>query len=398
MKHRPELDGVRGFACLSVLLLHIVLGPIKTTPGTTFDSIRIAIQPFMVGGVDLFFVLSGFLIGGILLDNKEADNYFIAFWRRRIGRIFPVYYLMLGLVLLIYAIDHFHSSAYTRSALYNQIPWWSMATFTQNFYMVFTGKYGNFLGVTWSLAMEEQFYIVLPFLVYFLARNRVAQIALILILLTPFIRTMVWEMHSWRASYHLSPARMDTVMWGVLVAYVVRSDALLSFMAKCRGWIDVTIIALAILIATDSFGLLSASYLRTPSTHAMGLFISTLRYSALAMMYGLIILRLFIPGADWMKSAFSNKILGKVGLVSYAAYMYHQFFNYTVHFIFRDSFTPALTEWGQFYIPIAVLVSTFVAAAISYRYMERPIQIWARKMPYARSPSSTVSTAATATV
>lgn len=393
MSRRADLDGVRGFACLSVLTLHIVVGPIQWPAGSLYDTIRLAVQPFLIGGVDLFFVLSGFLIGGILMDErakgKTAKEYFTRFWRHRFARIFPVYYLMIGLLLAIYAIDAVHSSAYTRTLLFNQMPVWTYATFTQNFYMVFSGIYGNFLGVTWSLAVEEQFYLLLPLAVFFLTRGNIAKVAIAMILLAPVVRAAVWEvMHSWAASYHLSPARMDTVMWGVLIAYTIRRPDIVAALSRHTRWIDGFLVVAIAMIAADAFGYLSAPVITKPPTHALGLFISTLRYSLLAAIYALIILRLYLPGASTMKAFFSNRWLGRVGLVSYGAYMYHQFFNTTVHFWLAGRGTATISDWSQSYLPVLVFGLTFGAAALSYRFMEAPIMAWARRDRPPLAPSS----------
>lgn len=390
MQHRKDLDGLRGIACLSVLALHIVIGPIKTSDTSWFFSLRSAIQPFLVGGVDLFFVLSGFLIVGILLDNKDADNYFSTFWRRRIGRIFPVYYLMFCIVLALYAIDAAYPSGLTRTLLFNQFPAWTYITFTQNFYTIATGIGGNFLGVTWSLAMEEQFYLILPFAVFFLSRNVFAFIVAALIVLTPFIRTVIWDLYGWRASYHLSPARMDTVLWGALIAYTVRRADWLDALSKLTMVINILILSLAALVAADCFGRLSSAI--PPQDNYAILFASTLRYSALAMMYGLIILRLFLPGAKGLKSALSNPLLMKVGLLSYAAYMYHQIFNVTAHYLTHGS-SPVLATWNHAWLPVLVFALTFTAAALSYRFMERPVQEWSRKVKYIKKDYSAVAVA-----
>lgn len=390
MNRRADLDGVRGFACLSVLILHIVVGPIQVTRGTWFETIRTAVQPFLVGGVDLFFVLSGFLIGGILLYEKgtPAKDFFLGFWRRRIGRIFPVYYLMIGVLLALYAVDAVFGFAYTKHLLYNQMPVWSYATFTQNFYMVFSGVYGNFLGVTWSLAMEEQFYMLLPFAVFFFSRGTIAKAAVALILLAPVIRTLVWQNINWQASYHLSPARVDTVMWGVLVAYVVRRPDFMAALASKVRWLDAIIVLAIISVAANTYYFASAPLISNRNTYTLGLFVSTLRYSVLAAMYGLVILRLHLPGATAMKAVFNTPWLGKVGIVSYAAYMYHQFFNMSAHFWLNGGRPATLDSWWLAYIPVLVLALTFAAATISYRFLEHPILTWARgNKPPGRAPS-----------
>lgn len=397
MEYRRELDGVRGVACLSVILLHTVIGAIDAETGSTYDTARRAVQPFLVGGVDLFFVLSGFLIGGILVDHKGAKNYFRTFWRRRIGRIFPVYYLMILILIGIHAVDWFYKSPHIYGLLYNQLPIWAYATFTQNFYMALEGTGGNFLGVSWSLAVEEQFYLLLPPLIFLLSRKRIVALAVMAIIAAPFIRTILWDQIDWRASYLLSPARMDTVMWGLLVACAVRNEKVIGFLSRGRICVDLLIISLAVLVAADFFNQASAPLLSTTTYYLHGLLVSTLRYSALAMMYGLIILRLFLPGAMPLKSLLSGRFLGRVGLVSYAAYMYHQLINFAVHRAAHGG-NPLISTWSDAYLPVIVLGVTFLAAALSYHYLEKPILERARQKKYefvvpSRMNTETIQTA-----
>tara|TARA_R110000868_G_scaffold4199_2_gene26304 strand:+ start:1498 stop:2616 length:1119 start_codon:yes stop_codon:yes gene_type:complete len=358
-----------------------VLGLIDAPVGSNVATIKLVFQPFLVGGVDLFFVLSGFLISGILMDNKQATNYFRTFWTRRIGRIFPVYYLMIFLLIVLYLIDCVHETPLVSSLLKGQMPIWAYATFTQNFYLVFNGVFGNFLGVTWSLAMEEQFYLMLPFLVYFLPRRYLVRVCIAAILLAPVIRWILWELISWRATYHLTPARMDTIMWGVLIACTIRHEGVMAVLTKYRSAINVLIVVLAVAVGANLFGYLSDPLLAKAGYHSHGLFVSTLRYSALAMMYGLLVLRLHLPGATLYRSAMEARWLGHVGVLSYAVYMYHQLFNLVVHRLVHDSL-PHIAGWHEAYIPVIVLSLTFIAAELSYRFMERPILNRVRRTKY----------------
>ena len=95
-KHVPELDGIRGWACLSVLIAHCLTGIMNWPAHPIAMDFADRTMWLFLGGVDLFFVLSGFLIGGILIDQKGQPHYFRRFWIRRIARIFPVAYVLLA--------------------------------------------------------------------------------------------------------------------------------------------------------------------------------------------------------------------------------------------------------------------------------------------------------------
>lgn len=224
-EHIAELDGVRGMACIMVISLHYFIGIVQLDQQSWLSHLRSAIQPFLIGGVDLFFVLSGVLISGILMDHKESDSYFKTFWSRRIARIFPVYFLLLLTYILLLEFRSNHEASFLDIWLFkNPLPIWSYATFTQSIPMAELGDGGaRWIGVTWSLAVEEQFYWFLPPLVYWLSRKNVVLMAIVAIFISPFIRTLAWTQLNWFASYCLLPCRMDTLMWGVLVACAIRN-------------------------------------------------------------------------------------------------------------------------------------------------------------------------------
>jgi peptidoglycan/LPS O-acetylase OafA/YrhL len=123
-------------------------------------------------GVDLFFVLSGFLIGGILLDNRASPRYFRTFYVRRAFRILPVYVLLLVPFWSARSSVGTSGSVAVATLLEGEIPAWSYGLFVQNLFMAAIGDFGaQWTGITWSLAVEEQFYLVLP-LTLFLAPRR----------------------------------------------------------------------------------------------------------------------------------------------------------------------------------------------------------------------------------
>src|ERR1700730_12028781 len=114
-------------------------------------------------GVDLFFVLSGFLIGGILLDARQSANYFRVFYTRRFFRIIPIYYVFLLIVLGLSSLGTFGLTSDFSWMFVWRLPWLPQFLFLQNFWMALINNFGaQGLGVTWSLAVEEQFYVTIP--------------------------------------------------------------------------------------------------------------------------------------------------------------------------------------------------------------------------------------------
>jgi len=175
----PELDGIRGLAILGVLCSHgVTAAGIFTGAHIPFAEklLKYLMVPLW-GGVDLFFVLSGFLITGILLRTKTAQNYFISFYSRRILRIFPIYYLVLASSLIL---GHFWALFAIRLPQWTS---WKVAYFLylQNWPIFWHGEkiMGGQWGVYWSLAVEEQFYFVWPLVVLLLREETVALVCYI---------------------------------------------------------------------------------------------------------------------------------------------------------------------------------------------------------------------------
>jgi peptidoglycan/LPS O-acetylase OafA/YrhL len=154
----PRLDGVRGIAILLVLVCHLTQYGGMRPDGPFLDRVWRAWTMPLGFGVDLFFVLSGFLITGILLDTREGPDYFRNFYARRVLRIFPLYYASLAVAFLLIP-------SVRRDAVW----YW---TYLTNFRFAEVGwPKVPYLGHFWSLAVEEQFYLVWPALVFFLPRR-----------------------------------------------------------------------------------------------------------------------------------------------------------------------------------------------------------------------------------
>lgn len=379
--HITELDGVRGIACIAVVLLHTIIGIIPFADGSFGLMMQNALKPFLIGGVDLFFVLSGFLISGILMDNKGASNFFRAFWTRRIARIFPVYFLLYFSFLAAIAIHDVVQAPWMELwLLQERLPLWPYAIFMQNFAMADVGEGGpRWIGVTWSLAVEEQFYFLLPPIVYLVARRSLLKIAIAAIIAAPFVRTAVWHEYTWFSSYVLLPGRMDTLMFGVLGAWIVRNPKALEKARQMRGTLDAVAIALAVLIAMGAFTYLGDLI----ESQTLAIFVRTLRYSALAAFFGIVVLRIFLVEEGPYRRALRNPALVHIGMISYAMYMYHQAVNGLLHgYVYHQE--PRVETLPQFGLALCVLAIAYTLSRLSMAYMERPIRRLGQKVKYRR--------------
>jgi peptidoglycan/LPS O-acetylase OafA/YrhL len=230
MKKIPQLDAVRGLAVLLVLLHNTDRYP-------ALHLHLISDNGWM--GVDLFFVLSGLLITGILLDSKQADGYFRNFYARRCLRIWPLYYALLLFMFVIVPLlrpSEGHAVFEARSS-----PWWAFPIFLQNFLVPIPTMATGALGVTWSLAVEEQFYLVWPLVVRFCTESQLRKIAIAVICISPVLRFYLSQHQV--VIYSNTFCRLDGLMAGALLAIVIRSASFVSSNFLTRAWITLLVSA-----------------------------------------------------------------------------------------------------------------------------------------------------------
>src|SRR5580693_8644950 len=141
-KKIPQLDAVRGIAIL-IVIFHNSLSKFPSLPLQSLFS-------YGWMGVDLFFVLSGFLITGILVDTKESEGYFKNFYARRCLRIWPLYY---SLIFFMFVVVRFLKPSEFHTVVQTSSPWWAFPLFLQNFLLPVSTDAAGPLGVTWSLAI-----------------------------------------------------------------------------------------------------------------------------------------------------------------------------------------------------------------------------------------------------
>jgi peptidoglycan/LPS O-acetylase OafA/YrhL len=239
----PEWDGIRGVAILIVVFYHFIYGAVSYNTGGISGFIR-AVFPLGWSGVDLFFVLSGFLIGGILMDQHESGNYFKTFYLRRVCRIVPLYFVWLILFLILRLVVSRGNSLDWRSAVFDReiprFPLWGYFLFLQNLYTAKTMLFGSpWLAATWSLAVEEQFYLLLPLVLWLIRPKQRFLILAFLIVLVPVSRTLFYLYHSSTFFYVLLPFRADALLLGTLCAYLLREPRWRSGLERNRPWLVV---------------------------------------------------------------------------------------------------------------------------------------------------------------
>ena len=196
----PALDGLRGIAVLLVLAFHCRY----FFPPWMEKSARPTLDVLGWSGVDLFFVLSGYLITGILLDTKDSSSYFRTFYARRSLRIFPLYFSFVAAVLLL--------------AQWRVHGFWYL-TYLSN-WQPGHGVNDGYLSHLWSLAIEEQFYLIWPAVVWFVPPGRLKWICIALAVTAAGLRPFAGSQD--QAAYRLTPCRMDSLALGAFVAIGMR--------------------------------------------------------------------------------------------------------------------------------------------------------------------------------
>ncbi len=381
----PALDGVRGLAILAVLLYHFMGYAVVDADAARAPAIdRFVHNVAGAGwiGVDLFFVLSGFLITGILLEAKAggAGRYFGSFYARRALRIFPAHYAYL--VLLFLLIPILASSAHAANDTLAADRLW------------YTGFLGNVLvalhgaarpdffvtGHLWSLAVEEQFYLTWPAIVLLLNRRQLMPLCLVIIVAALSLRAgMTAAGVSGATSLTLMPARMDTLAVGALIALALnqtRDFALLRRLLPPLALVSTAMIA-ALWVAHRGLDALDKS------SYTVG-------YTLLALVFGGVLLSaITTPSARPVGRLLQLGMLRTAGKYSYAMYLFHLPIGWllfqrtdlagSVGSVF-GSHLP-----GELVFTAVAFVPTFAIAWLSWRVLEGPFLRLKDLFPYAKT-------------
>lgn len=383
----PELDGLRGLAIAMVLLWHYFVFCTVAHRGTPLFY-ALSLIRLTWTGVDLFFVLSGFLIGGILLDARESTNYFKVFYLRRVFRIVPIYFIvMLVLPYLTLLGDLSHHGNFDWFYIAPSAPWYSYWTFTQNFWMAHAGDMGGFgLWATWSLAVEEQFYLTLPVLLRVLSPRRLIRYILLGICAAPILRIclhFLWPANK-TCAFVLMPCRADALLLGVLAAVLVRD-------VRCRERIETSKRLLPACLAVLLAGMV---FLNLNSPHFDSPLMLTVGYTWMACFYTVFLLFTLTRPDSLVSRALRARWLGSLGLIAYGTYLLHQPIQWLFFAYFWGS-APNLFNGKTLITTLSALATSLLFAGLSWRFIEAPLIRVGRRSNYrfAKSTCQTLSTA-----
>ncbi len=348
----PELDAIRAFAVLAVLLYH----------GGFTTGVRTLDVPFKLGwtAVDLFFLLSGYLITSIILAHQVDRHFLYAFYARRALRIWPIYYLAIG-VLALLSISRLMPDSWpplTGRLLAHYL------TFTQAVpsYWGDNSAYYHPVGHFWSLAVEEQFYLVWPFLLALTGKRGVVPLAVGFILLAHGYR-LVGE----PSSRHLLLVRCDGLAFGAILAVITAREGF----ARSRR-IHAAVFATIALGSVVALGVCVAKVSRDY------LWTNSLLLFATPFFLGVVGWVVSSSGSRWL-APLRSRWLGYVGRISYGLYLYHFIF-----YVLIDDLSGHREGTQSLLAP--KLVITFLVAVVSWEYLEKPILAWKDRFPYDRAP------------
>jgi len=292
----PALDGLRGLAIVLVLICHNFY----------------YIVPFRRGwvGVDLFFVLSGFLISDVLLRKKNENHFLLKFYMRRILRIFPLYYLTL--IICFFILPRVISSIQLDLNYFHEYQQWFWL-FGQNWLFAFKGNPGwTLLDHLWSLATEEQFYLIWPWIVLMVSSPKnLITLLISLLVISFFTRFLLWTMPVDHVTYdHVCKfTRLDGLCVGcILNVFKYKGDFLLRLVDKIL--LFVLAVSIAILMVA---GLIYPGHF--PVVACCG-------YSLLALSFGSL-LHVCLNKRNELFQVFNTKCLKFLGKISYGLYIVH---------------------------------------------------------------------------
>ncbi len=362
-KHIGALDGIRGIAILLVLFVH--LRNMGVLPQDSWICHRLS-QVFSFGwsGVDLFFVLSGFLITGILLDTKAAGNRVRSFYGRRVLRIFPLYYLVVTVCLAAYVLRR--NLPWVQQTWPTPQGWVAYLLYLQNWWMpLVEPSRMTLLGHLWSLGVEEQFYLIWPACVWLLPRKTLVTLCgggcLTALAVRWFCMALYPDATGWMV-YMSTITRMDSLLAGAFCSIAVRDAGLLRKVQRIVPFAAFTsIVGLLLIVAWAR------------EIWVTGFYTIVFGYSLLAAGFGCCVLSAYLHSGTntLVDRALRMPVLTLFGKYSYGIYVYQSLVQYpAVHFLQRYAWYGRSIGYGLL-VSVCWLLVPFVVAYLSFHLFEK---------------------------
>lgn len=361
-----ELDGLRGIAVSLVLIWHFSGAVIDQSLGVWAKFVY-WITIFGRTGVDLFFVLSGFLITGIILDRKQGfRNFLMSFYMRRVLRIVPSYLVL----VVVFWIIVFSTSA--TPAFNADTPIWYHLLFIQNVWMALSNVWGpGAISVTWSVAIEEQYYIVFPFVCLLLSRDNLIKLLCFVAIASCCFRLWVWlRFGNSFAMYVFTLSRLDGLALGGLLACFWRTDAFLNLSKENKTAIKNSLVVLICVIPVFLF------FIKKDLSMNMALW----GHTYLTLLYSLALLViLFNLGSNnlaWLRGC----RLAKLGALSYTLYLVHPFFISSVFLLSGKN--EKLSSLVELFLFLVALCLSLIYSFVSFKFLEKPATDLGKRYAY----------------
>jgi peptidoglycan/LPS O-acetylase OafA/YrhL len=352
----PVLDGIRGLAILMVLIFHFIG---DTSPISTIGRAIVKMASYGSYGVELFFVLSGFLITGILYDARKKPHFFRNFYMRRVLRIFPLYYGVLFVIFVIAPLVPLLQGNALDYLTERQAWAWLYAV---NLYIAKQGAWSfSYLQHFWSLAVEEHFYLFWPYVVFVLAHRPRTLVAVCLtIALGAMLARLAGSLYglNWWTIYVLTPFRLDGLALGAFLAMTMRQPGGLERLVHALP--RVLLVAGSLLALTFFWTLVVSQQRFEPLLQVRAALI-------LILLACLLVWALIAPERSATSRFFHSRTMAFLGTYSYGLYVYHHLISYYLA-THRTEFALA-RALGSHDAAIAVQATLGIGVSVALAYL-----------------------------
>ena len=336
-----RLDGIRALA-ISLVLAHHTLG---------FD------QGWF--GVDVFFVLSGFLITGILRRDRNNKSFWAPFYIKRATRIIP------PLILAFIGASFVYTIAWRGVGL-------MYVFFAANIAEAMHPAKGNPLGVLWSLAIEEHFYLVWPFAIRYLRRDQLLRLLAIILIAGPLVRGLLTPfLNSYLPVYYLTPLRLDGLAAGSLLAILLEDETSTAWLRAWSGYLSLGLVLLLAAMFTQPF------FQREANSWSF----NSLGYSLIAACCFFFLAFVYLHEDSKVSALLSLSPVAFIGMISYGLYL----FSPTV-MVEMDRVGAALGYPHRHRLAPITFALSILVSWLSYTFYEKPIMKWGHSKAHELNP------------